>query len=211
MRRTKLKRSTEAGSDYGFKRLKAMKSFQSVDQMVRDGRGLTEIVEFIKSTGEYDGVTDSALRSIVSSYRSSLSPGELVSLLLPRQFLAMVDEWNDKVSALNELERLYMIQAGRIEKFVQKEETLKFPMPMKGVAREIDVGRQILVDIEKLRLDMGIDERNLGKLTLQAEVVDAAETKFGQKIARVVANPESRRKVLTIFDRVEKRLTSGQD
>lgn len=200
-RRQKIQRNGELR----FKRLKGMPSFVEVDRMVRCGTPLKEIVEFVKDSGEYEGVEDHTLMSLLSEYRGSMPAGEVTALVQPRKFLQKVEEFDEGLSELEELENLAAMQADRLQRFYKSEKQLGLPMPLRGMVREIEAYREILVDSAKLKILLGMDPRKRERLEHQARAVEMAQNKYGLAIAQVIGNDEKRRKILNVIDRIRSK------
>jgi hypothetical protein len=195
-----------------FAKLRGLRCFNIIDKMIRDGYALTQVAEFIQvESGEYTDVQRDSLSELLRNYRSSLPPAEIVSIHQSRNFLDAARNLKDGVKVLDELEYLYRLQKLRIEHFVGKEE--ETGVMTKAMSREMDSARMLVDKIHTVRLDLGMDERHLGTLTIQAEAIAAAEERYGGRVAEVLRNPEKRRRVLTVLEAVtsKRQLQSGEE
>jgi len=189
--------------DTKFKRLKSMSCWSEVNRMIKDARPFGEVIKVIRDNNDYDGVADKTIENVISEYRLTIPSGEIVSSKLPKRFLAKMSELDSGINSLQELEELYKLQTARVVKFIEKEEKMGFPMPMRGLQRELDVCRTILMNMAQLKMDLGIDDRHIGKLTMQAEAIEYAEEKYGKDILNVITNPEKRRMLLSLLQAIK--------
>ena len=195
-----------------FAKLRGLRCFNTIDKMIRDGYQLSQIAEYIQvQAGEYQDVTRDSLAEILSRYRSELPPAEIVAVNRSRNFLDAAKSVKEGVKVLDEMEYLYRVQKNRIEYFVSQEEDTG--IMSKSMSREIDAARVLVDRIHTIRMDLGMDERHLGTLTIQAEAIAAAEERYGGRVADVLRDPEKRRRVLTVLEAIiseRKSLESGE-
>ena len=182
-----------------FSRLRGMRCFNTVDKMIRDGYALSQIADYIQTEeGEYTDVQRDSLVDVLSKYKASLPPAEVVAINDSRSFLESARAVKEGVNVLEEMEYLFRVQKGRVEFQVKREE--QTGVMSKSVGRDIDAARLLLDRIHQVRMDLGMDERHLGILTIQAEAIAAAEERYGGRVAEVLRNPEKRRKVLSALE-----------
>lgn len=182
-----------------FAKLRGLRCFHTIDKMIRDGYQISQIAEYIQvEAGEYTDVTRESLANILSKYKADLPPAEIASINRSRNFLDAARNVQEGVKVLDELEYLYRVQKNRIEYFVGQEEDNG--VMSRSMSREIDAARLLVEKIHTVRMDLGMDERHLGTLTIQAEAIAAAEERYGDRVAAVLRHPEKRRRVLTAME-----------
>ena len=184
-----------------FAKLRGLRCFNIIDKMIRDGYPLAQIAEFIQvENGEYTEVQRDSLADLLGKYRDSLPPADVAAISHSRSFIESAKKVQDGVKVLDELEYLFRLQKIRIEHFVGKEE--ETGVMSKAMSREVDSARMLVDKIHTVRLDLGMDERHLGTLTIQAEAIAAAEERYGGRVAEILRDPEKRRRVLTVLEAV---------
>lgn len=167
--------------------------------MLSDGYPLVQVAEFIQDEcGEYVDIQRESLVTILSDYRKATSTGDTAATNAPRAYLEVAREMKKGVKIVDELEELFSIQKARIMHFAEMEESAG--TMSKGLGREIDAARLLLDELHRVRLDLGVDERHIGTLTIKAEAIAATEERYGQRIANVMRDPEKRRRVLTLLE-----------
>jgi len=188
-----------------FFKLRRLKCFREVDRRVKHGYPIVDIARYIhEDHGEYQKIKRTSLERVIRDYRDSLPPGEKAAHSMPQTFLKAKAEVEDGLNELGEMKWAYEQQKKRVEAMIATEETLPIRMPSRAMVREINVASVMLVRSAKLKMDLGLSKRHLGSLTVEAELSAWAEEKFGRRVAEVVKDPESRRKVISIFDHMHK-------
>lgn len=173
--------------------------------MVKQNFPLAEVVRYVLEQGEGDESDEHALMVMLSEYRGSLPSAEIAARVVPQRFLKKVSEFGEGIDELTELETLAEIQSLRVEYFVDKEKKLGFPMPMRGMAHEVEVLKDILVDSAKLKIVLGMDKRKRASIEAQASLVEEAEARHGMIEARVLGDKDSRRKLMCLVDRIRSK------
>ena len=185
-----------------YAKLKGLRCFKEVHEMVVSGWPLTEIAQYIqKQRSEYLDVTESTLLWTLTSYRKDLPPGELLAKTMPSSFKKAADKVRKGLDELAELEALYELQMKRINIDFKTEQKINKLMPT--MTYEIRAAKDILKDMSQLKMDLGLDERHIGKLDLNTgPMPEELVAKYGREsVGKVLGNPESRRKLLALVEK----------
>jgi hypothetical protein len=182
-----------------------------VHDRVLAGWPVSAVASFIqKDRREYLDVSIEYLKDIVHSYRDSLPPGEVVSRRIPQFFMKAMDKVEEGLDELKELENLYRLQLGRIEIDLAIEKKIRKLVPT--MTQEIREARNILESIAQLKMDLGLKDRHLGSVDVDAALVTDLKGKYGsESVSRVLGNPESVRKVLGLAEQFMRRSDEGYE
>lgn len=183
-----------------FAKLKALSCFQEVHKRLAGGSTLASVAKFVQhDRGEYTSVSEASLMAVLSEYRSSLAPSEkLPSNSPPMQKAAKRLE--SGLDELAELERLYAIQMERL--YIDFGTEKKIGKLIPTMTQEVRVAREILDNYAKLKMDLGLTEKHLGKAEVEVNVAAELTAKYGGSVVqKVIDNPASGRKVLAIAER----------
>lgn len=161
---------------------------------------MSELARFIQEDQkEYTDISRPALVSVLTGFRSSLPPGELIKKRLPQTFIAAKKEVEEAVDEVKEMEALYRLQMQRIAIDSELEKNLGKLMP--SMTSEIKEARQILESVSNMKMEMGLNDRAPTKHEFNVEVDEVLESDLSQhfgssKVKKVLENPESRHKVM---------------
>lgn len=182
-----------------FTKLRGLRCFNAVHKMIEDGYPLAQIAEFIQvENGEYTDVNRNSLQETLRRYRDTVPLGQKVAEKHPKTYLDAARKFEKGVNILDEYEYLFRIQKSRIDRFVDSE--AEDGEMLKNMSREFDTAGNLLQKIHQARMDLGLDERHIGTLTIQAEATAAAEERYGGKIAEILRDPEKRRKLVSLVE-----------
>lgn len=188
-----------------FKRLKELGCFKQVDRRIRAGYPLVDVARYIQEDREeYQDVKRDSLVSVLSEYRESLPPGEIVSQHMPQAFVRAEQRLEEGLDELVEIAELYGKQRGRVDKFCQQEVELGIALPNKMLTGDIELMMKILQSSLNMKMDLGLTKRHLGEMSLESRVAEIAKEKFGMRVAKTLGDPESRRKIINIVDRIKR-------
>jgi len=184
-----------------FERLRSLRCFEDVNEMITTGWPLAEIAKYVQKTKhEYTDVEELSLIYILQSYRRSLPPTTLMSRRLPHVFQKASQEVRDGLDVLAEMSKLYEIQMKRVEIDFTLERAAKKLIP--SMTQEVKEARSLLEGIQKMKMDLGLDERHLGTLQLDSGASDEVVTRYGKSsVRRVLDDPQASRKVLSLAER----------
>jgi hypothetical protein len=185
-----------------FQKLRLMTCFKEVYERVLAGWPLTEIARFVQEDrSEYMHVSRTALVQMLTRFRDSLPPGELVSRRIPETFEKVAEHVEETLDELKELEKLYKLQMERISVDFETEKKIHKLMPT--MTQEVRVARELLGAIADLKMDLGINARQLGQVNVDAKIEAEITARYGKdSIGKVLSDAESRRKVLNIAERL---------
>jgi len=183
------------------KRVKALKCFTEVHEMITTGWPLTEIAQHVQQLkGESADVTEDALVWALGDYRKDLPPGTLVQKVLPKVFHQAAKELADGLDALAELEKLYKLQMKRVE--IDHAVETKIQKLMPNMTAEIRMAKDILESYADMQMDLGLVNRRLGTVDVDASNLTTAAANYGKdSVKQVIENPQSRRKLLGLVER----------
>ena len=169
-------------------RLRKLKCFPEVEEMVKAGEYARTIAAFIQEeAGEYLEVSFDAVIRSVYRYRQSLDKGGIVTQ--PGQ--EDVDE-DDPMFELKAMEDKFRIQSDRIDMEVATEKALK--KLFSTTHKEFEIFNLMGKDILKLKKQLNLLNSDAGPRGKSKGHVGRLD------IARVVESPESRHKVLSFME-----------
>jgi len=182
-----------------FVRLRSLNCFPEVHQRIAEGTQAYVVAEYIQNEmGEYKDVGLPSLTSVLTDYRLSLPPTVLAAKV-PRVVAAAAERVRVGLDELAEMEKLYAMQLERIEIDFKTEKGINKLMP--SMTQEMRAGREILADIAKLKMDLGLNERHLGKMEVDAQIMTDVTKRYDESVGKTLTSPESRRKLLGIAER----------
>lgn len=185
-----------------FLRLRSLRCYKEVHERVVQGWTPSEIARFIQDErSEYGDVTRGSLITLLNDYRNSIPRAELIAKRMPTVFNKAAEDVRQGLDALQELEKLYEIQRSRINIDAGTEKKINKLMP--SMTQEIKVASEILAKYAQLQMDLGLMDRHLGKMEVDAVVVADVAGRYGSPaIGQVMQDPESRRRVLGLAQRL---------
>lgn len=195
------KRMRPVSRDEGFQKLRSLRCFQEVYERLLAGWGAPELARFIQEDRtEYGHASRISLVQVLQRFRNTIPPAQFAAQRMPGEIHKAVEEVDEGIDALKELEKLYKIQMERINLDLANERQIKTTLPK--MTQEMRVAKEILGGITDLRMDLGLNQRHLGESSVAVTVqVDVA--KYGKEsVQRVMADPEKRRKVFNMFERI---------
>lgn len=188
-----------------FKRVRALQCFEEVHNRLLAGWPAAEIARFVQEERkEYDDVTRSSLVGILNDYRSSIPKAELIARRMPNDFLRAKEAVEQGLNELHELEMLYKKQMDRIGIDLATEKKINKLMPT--MTQEMKAAREMLETYAQLKMDLGLTKRHIGQVELDAHLLADVAGKYGKEsVVRVLGDPESRRKVLHLAEKMLSR------
>lgn len=177
--------------------------FSEIDRRIRLGWTTTALVKSIQEEfGELKELSPIYLKKLLDEYRASIPPAEL-SMLSSNSMIARnaTKKIADGINELDELEKLYKIQMDRINIDYDKEKMLG--KLMNNTGREVFVAMKILRQSAELKMDLGLIKRQLGTMEVTGQVAAEVTERYGKdSIGKVISDPDSRRKVLGLAERL---------
>ncbi len=195
------KRSRTASRDDSFSKIRALKCFRDLIQRIEAGWTPMQCAAFVQEDrSEYQHASRNSLVQVLTRFRDSLPPGQLLKTRLPDKFLEAAKEVEEGLDELKEMEQLYKLQMGRIKIGMAHEKNLNILMPT--MTQEIRVAREILGGYADLKMDLGLTTRASEQVDVNVSVT-ADVTRYGKKsVEDVMKDPERRRKVLNVAERM---------
>lgn len=187
-----------------YARLKNLSCFKEVKRMLLEGYPVPEIVKFIQEDQkEYTDVTSEHLTQLLYRFRKEeIKPAEIGIRRMPKAFLDMWKAVEKKIPEIRELLWLYNLQKERIGIDVTTEKNIK--KLFATTHREIQTAAQLLRNLVDMKMDLGIKERDLGKLTIDGDLIPMLQNEAARlnlpELERVGLDPESRRRVLDLVE-----------
>jgi hypothetical protein len=158
---------------------------------------------------EYTEVSKEGLVSVLRRYRDTIPPAQLIQKRIPSKFESAQEKIDEGLDELQELWNLYQIQMERLGIEFENERTIKKLFP--SMTQEIRTTREILSTIAELKMDLGLNNRQLGTVDVDAHITAHVADKFSNpRVARVLASPEKRRKLLGLVKQIAKKADPPQ-
>lgn len=153
-----------------FERLKKLKCFPEVDKRIRGGMTPEEVASFIQNEcREYRDIKQDSLARQLYRYKRSI-PANQLAIPESKYIHERLKEFAGDVDELQMLQKLWFIQMERIFQFREIEKKTNFPM--KGMTREIEQAKDILVRIGEFKIKLGHYEgAATDRLHVQGDVV----------------------------------------
>lgn len=150
---------------------------------------------------EMTNMTPASLVNLLTEYRMSI-PATKRAGPLNVVFEKSVAEVKAGLNELDEMHRLYKIQMDRVGIDFKTEQNIKKLLP--SMTQEIRTAREILASAAQLKMDLGINDRKLGTMNVDATLMADVATRYADNpgVAKVLDSSESRRKVLAIAERL---------
>jgi hypothetical protein len=179
-----------------FVRLRSLKCYPEILTRVREGVPLAEVVRFIQQDRqEYTDVTPGSLTTLLTDFRNSLPLAQRAEGHLPEAVSRAMRKVEAGLDEMAELEKLYKMQMDRINIDLASEK--KIGKLFATTVKEIQTAAELLVKHAGLKMDLGLTERHIGTLDLDTTVQDVSQ-KYGPAVAKVLADPEARKRVTTL-------------
>ena len=194
------RRTKVTGRESNFVKLRSMKCFDEVMKRLKDGLPLRELAAYIQDDcEEYTHVKRDSLLTILQEFRVTIPKAQLISKRLAPVFHKAADRVRKGVDEIEELEKLYAMQMGRIEIDSKNEKNIRKLLPT--MPTEMKVATEILKTIAQLKMDLGLTTRHLGKVEVDARVLSEVQERYtNPTLMQVLSNPESRQRLLSIAD-----------
>ena len=196
------RRIRPSGRDEGFQKLRALRCFGEVYERLVAGWAPSELARFIQEDrNEYGQTSRAGLILILQRFRAAIPPAQLMAQRMPDAMHKAEAEVQEGLDELKEFIDLFQLQKARMEIDHKHEKNLKKLMPT--MTQEVRVAAEILGKIADLKMDLGLSTRHLGQVEVEAKVEATLVAKYGKEsVARVMADPEKRRKVLNVAERM---------
>lgn len=180
--------------------IKSLKCINAVQEMLKNGIPPTEVARYIQEDAKElrDKQRDSLVRVLRYYIEEELPAMGVISHLhlpVPRQLMRKVEQLDKGVHTLTELKRLYAKINDRLERMERAEEGEgKFTQHVDHVYLVL---LKYLAERHKIEVDLGL-AKPLPPGSAESDALDSEIVhRFGDSdVAEVLANPESRRRIL---------------
>jgi len=196
-------------------RLSDLPIIDDVDDMLREGVSAPDVAKHIQETFELlVDVAPDVLRKAIGERRDNPPPPPISPEEWPAAYSPPADIVNSPrspgvlsnsqyrratrgIDAMLETESLYLAQRDRIDHLMASEGLTG--EPYENMPREFGAALEMLKTHAKFQEQFG---PAVDRMRLSLDIQGGAVTGLGQKIASVMAEPESRHKVLSMFRRL---------
>lgn len=194
-----------------FAKFRALKSYTEAHKKLVDGMPISEIARWLhEDQKEYTEVARISLVTILTEYRKAVPRSQFIQRFKDASQDLISDEELKSFDALCELEKLYRIQLERISIDFNTERRINKLFP--SLTQEMRTAREMLSSYIEHQMDLGVTQRQLGKIDIDAKLVADVKRSYGSEdIAKALSKPESRQKMLNVSDKLLKFLNSGGD
>ena len=183
--------------------IRNLKCFKEVHhRLIENGQSARSVARYIQEEQhEETTVPLSTLVYRLNMYRTSV-PAMQRAGPMSKHYETAASEVADGIDELKELHRLYSIQMERISIDFQTEKNIKKLLPT--MSQEIRTAREILATSSQLKMDLGVNQRNLGKIDVETTVMADVAQRYAESpaVANVLKDGDSRRKVLGLAERL---------
>lgn len=179
-----------------FARLRQLRCFGRVNDMLCFGYPAPDVAKFVKSQGEYRTATMKSLAETLRRYRrTELLPADVLACRRPDILVNAKKAYTDKLGELRQLDLLFQRTLCRYDRESAKELDSGRYNPAVDKLEKSMMG--ILKTIHSIKMDLGIaGQRQMGTLTISPERLEEIRNKHGDGPARVMADPVSRARIL---------------
>lgn len=181
-----------------YRRITELKCFEAVMQMILAGYPLPSVVEFIQQRkGESTDIKASSLLTILSDYRSTLPPMDVVAPFIPKRVIELQKEFEDSEQDLRDLS--WAIDTLKENIAAAWNIVAETGMPSKNLQIDLDTLSRMVLRRHEIKMDLGLGGkgRNLGTLTVAPSVMRRVHDKHGQVFAEIISNPEKLSQVVS--------------
>lgn len=199
-KRTRLKPVSRSTNNMAIRNLKCFKELHR--RLILEAHSIRLTAKWLKEDmKEMTEMSDEALVKALHEYRKSVPAAERakpMNVVVERA----AEEIERGLDELEEMNRLYKMQMARIEIDFQTEKNIKKLLPT--MTQEIRTAREILSASAQLKMDLGLNERHLGKVDVETTLLSDVAEKYADSpaVAKVLDDGESRRKVLGLAERL---------
>ena len=188
----------EPGAPSTFKRFRNLKCYKEAHTKILEGWPLKKIAIFIQDErDEYTDVSPNYMVNLLTAYRDSLPPAELISMRLPKVMQKAVKKLEEGVDEVKELERLAMFQKRRMK--IDGDTEKKIGKLLPSMTQEVRVMTEILRTLKDTKMDLGINTRHIGQLDIDSKSVSVQYN--SEAVGKVLDDTKSRQKLLSVAEK----------
>ena len=184
----------------GFNKLRAISCFPEVHDRICKGWPLSDTAKYIQEEcGEYTDAVHATLVKVLQNYRDSIPPGERAKYALPKAHRDAIAEVEEDIDEVKELIKLYRRQEQRMDIDGKVEKSIGKLLPT--MTQEVRATAEILNRIAQIKMDLGVNERHLGTVDVEANLIAGVDQKYaGTDVSTVLSDPKKRRRLLSIAE-----------
>jgi hypothetical protein len=136
---------------------------------------------------------------VLQKYRDSIPPGERAKYSLPKSHQDAIAEVEEDIDEVRELIKLYRRQEKRLDIDGDVEKSIGKLLPT--MTQEVRATAEILNRIAQIKMDLGVNERHLGTVDVEANLIAGVAEKYaGTDAGNVLSDPKKRRRLLNIAE-----------
>lgn len=183
-------------------RILSLECIDEVDNMLINGYSLREVARFVqRERAECTDINEASLVTTLSRYKNDI-PAERFQPDAPIGGTVIEGtKTGEKFDELRELERLYNLQMGRLEKFSRNEGRV----PNAAMSKEVGTATSILKEMYNIKSELGLTgEKNLGTVNIRHDIQQKIAS-YGVQVKEVLEDPKSSGRVLSIVQMIAKR------
>ena len=178
-----------------------MRCFNEVYERILAGWSMPELARFIQEDrNEYGHATRPGLVQVLQRFKDTIPPAEMAKRI-PGSHAKAVAEVEEVVDGVKILGQLVKMQMERIAIDITNEKNIGTLMPK--MTQEMRVAGELAAKLEDLKMDLGLNTRHQGQVDVEVTIQAEAGGKYGKEsVKKVMENPEKRRKVLNMAERI---------
>ena len=183
-------------------RILSLECIDEVDNMLINGYSLREVARFVqREKAECTDMNEASLVTTLSRYKNDL-PAERFQPDAPiGDTVIKGTKTGEKFDELKELERLYNLQMGRLEKFSRNEGRV----PNAAMSKEVGTATSILKEMYNIKSELGLTgEKNLGTVNIRHDIQQKIAS-YGVEVKAVLEDPKSSSRVLSLVQMLAKK------
>ncbi len=193
------------------KKIEGLNCLADIKQMFENGEKVADIAAYIQNDAkEYNDVSQKTLIRSLYRYFTDCIRSEQVKELLPATMLLLKENLQEHIDPIHALNILLAIHIDRItmEYTIEKKlgKTLSSNTKAISVAATISdlLNKATSDDLSRRLKGASLDTSPSDALDGMARLRESYAQKYGEVAANVIANPDARRRILNIMEKIEK-------
>jgi hypothetical protein len=178
-----------------FSKIKKLRCFQRVHEMLSHGYPAPGVANFIREQGEYLHVKEQSLIEVLRKYRQEILPADVLVTRQPHVIIDARKQYTDKLEELRRMDDLY--EALKYEFDVGHAQFRMHGFSDQEHRHTAKALMDLIYKMHMVKMDLGISgQRNLGTITVSPERLEEIRLKYGDKAAKAMSDPVSRARVI---------------